>query len=300
MGFQMNKKHLITIAGCLAASAAAAADLPAFKAPPPPPPPPVFTWTGPYAGLSIGYGWANTNRIDGVALDPVFLAPTGAFWSVNSPSSSGVIGGAQVGYNYQINGTGFVVGVETDFMGSDIQGNGFAVGTPVTGTSVLPFVTTHHGLHWFGTVRGRLGYAILPTLLIYGTGGFAYGETVNNFFVNFNNGFSDGISVTRTRTGWAAGGGVEWAFMPNLTLRAQYLYVDLGQGSFLLDGGGGGCGCKPVPPPPGPPAAPLAFISGQNGAPNQFHNFTVGLNFRFNPFGGGEPIAPAAPVLGSF
>ncbi|MGJ0394057.1 MAG: outer membrane protein [Methylocystis sp.] len=294
----MNQKHLVTIAACFAANAAAAADLPSLKAPPPPPPP-AFTWTGPYVGLSIGYGWANTNRIDGVALDPVFLAPTGVFWAANSPRANGVIGGVQVGYNYQINGTGIVLGLETDFLGSDIQGDTLVVGTPVTGTAVTPFAVTHHSLDWFGTVRGRVGYAIMPSLLIYGTGGFAYGQTSTNFAIGFSNGFFDGAFDRNTRTGWTAGAGVEWAFMPNLSLRLQYLYVDLGHDAFLLDGGGCRWGCKPPPVPPAVPVAPATFISGQTGAQNQFHNVTVGLNYRFNLFGGGGPVAPA-PVLGSY
>lgn len=288
----MQKKiYIAALAGLVCGGAALAADLPAMKGPPaaPPLPPPVFSWTGPYVGLSIGYGGANTGRLNGFALGPN-LAPTGAVWAAGSPDAGGVIGGAQVGYNYQFPGTRFVVGVETDFMGADVNAWTTAVGSPVAGTNILPFVNTYQGLSWFGTVRGRVGYAVLPSLLIYGAGGFAYGHVSNSYLIGYTNGFFDGAARSDVNTGWAAGGGVEWAFMPNLSLRAEYLYVDLGHDGTLWDGkgGNGGGGGAVVPPP--------TFIAAQTGAPHRFHTGRVGLNYRFNLFG-----APAAaPVLATF
>jgi outer membrane immunogenic protein len=294
------KKQLALIAACLAAGAAAAADLPSVKGPPAPPPPPAFSWTGPYVGLNIGHGWADSTTINGFALTPAF-AFTGAFWAPTSPNASGVIGGVQAGYNYQFNGTGFVVGFETDFNGADVQGTNFVGGSPVTGTGVIPFIRTHQSLDWFGTVRGRVGYAILPSLLVFGTGGFAYGHTSNNFVIGFTNGYFDGASHGSTRTGWAAGGGFEWAFTPNLSLKFEYIYVDLGNGWTLWDGAGGnpccvcnnGCPPNPQPQPPGP----ATFISAQTGTPNRFHTARVGLNYRFNLFG---PAVTAPSVLASY
>ncbi|WP_424362887.1 outer membrane protein [Methylocystis parvus] len=294
----MSKKiYVATLAGLIASSAALAADLPAVKGPPAPPPPPIFSWSGPYLGLSIGYGGANTGQLNGFALGPN-LAPTGAVWAAGSPNANGVIGGVQVGYNYQFPGTRFVVGVETDFMGAGLNGATTVVGSPVAGTNIFPFIHTYQELNWFGTVRGRVGYAILPTLLIFGTGGFAYGHVSNNYVVGYTNGFLDGAWNSGVRTGWAAGGGLEWAFMPNLSIRAEYLYVDLGHDGTLWDGA---CGCGgdkggPVPPPPPVVVPPATFIAAQTGAAHRFHTARVGLNYRFNLFG-----APAAaPVLANY
>lgn len=275
---------LAALTACLAGGTVSAADLPSTKAPPVPPAP-VFTWTGPYAGLNIGWGGANTGWVDGIAFASPTLAPTGVAWSRSSPDASGVIGGAQVGYNYQFPGTGFVVGLETDFNGADVNATSMAIGSPVTGTNVFPVVRSYEGLSWFGTVRGRLGYAVLPNLLIFGTGGFAYGHVTNSFQIGFTNGFFDGAAHSGVNTGWAAGGGVEWAFWPNLSLRAEYLYVDLGDSHTLWDGA---CGCNPpkppTPPVPPTPLAPAAFIAAQSGAPYGFHTARLGLNYHFNLF----------------
>ncbi|WP_457797141.1 outer membrane protein [Methylocystis sp. S23] len=285
----MTKRLILSPAAALLVTGAVAADLPSIKAPPAPPQP-LFSWTGFYVGPTIGGGWANTGSIDGVSLTPG-LAATGVAWTSVSPGASGVIGGVQAGYNYQFAGTGFVVGLETDFLGADINSSTTVIGSPVVGTAVFPFITTRQSLDWFGTVRGRVGYAILPTLLIFGTGGFAYGHTSSNFVIGFTNGFFDGAWESATRTGWTAGGGLEWAFLPNLSLKIEYLYVDLGSGGFLLDDVRHGH----MPPPAPPPVVPLSFISGQTGAPHRFHTAKIGLNYHFNLFG-----APAPSVLASY
>ena len=79
-------------------------------------------------------------------------------------------------------------------------------------------------LSWFGTVRGRVGYLITPTLLIYGTGGFAYGQV-------------DAWGLASTNTGWTAGGGVEWMFAPHWSAKVEYLYVDLSGSNSLNNSG---------------------------------------------------------------
>ena len=193
------------IAFALSAGSALAADLPSRKeAPvyvPPPPPPPM--WTGFYGGLNIGGGWSSNGGNNsylpyadttypigstpaGAATPNLFFLPGGGTTGNNT---GGVVGGGQIGYNYQFNA--FVIGAETDFQGTSITGGnqGNYAGLynspyPVSNTGLLtPLVTGNGGnlgLPWFGTVRGRVGYLFLPTLLIYGTGGFAYGQ-VNTF-----------------------------------------------------------------------------------------------------------------------
>ena len=192
---------------------AVAADLPSRKAPPPYiPPPPVFTWTGLYVGLNAGamFNAYNNNSNN-------FIVGFGASQSNNQV---GFIGGGQIGYNWQ---TGPVVfGLEADFNGhSSISGNnnGFGYGGGSSGSGFL------------GTVRGRIGYSFTPTFMVFGTGGLAYGNPWNrgNGLLGFGflpfgfNNNQNGFNV-----GWTAGGGFEWMFSPNWSVKAEYLYVDLG------------------------------------------------------------------------
>ena len=196
-------------------------------------------WTGLYLGGNVGTG---TSR-DRAAIEDVNTG-TGVLFNL---APHGFIGGAQAGYNWQSGN--IVFGLETDFQGSTMEDNRTCIGcTP--GLS-LDF---NSKLQWLGTVRGRLGYAVGPSLF-YATGGFAYGDVktaINNV------GFSD------TRTGWTVGGGIETPFTllglfgPNWTATTEYLYVDLGDHSFDLGGS-------------------VALTTGA-----QEHIFRTGLNYHFN------------------
>lgn len=211
---------------------ALAADLPSRKAPPPPayvpPPPPVMTWTGVYGGLNLGGGWtANRANPNNFALygSPVngatYVLPSNA---KGGTSTGGVVGGGQLGYNYQIGS--FVLGVETDFQGTSMRSGG-AANTALypdpagAGAFLVPLSPAGRGvaLNWFGTARGRAGFLIAPTLLVYGTGGFAYGNLQSQL-----------TGASSTRTGWTAGGGAEWMFMPNWSAKGEYLFTDLNSG----------------------------------------------------------------------
>jgi len=224
------------VALALSAGSAMAADLPSRKeAPvyiPPPPPPPM--WTGFYLGVNIGGGWdANGGRSGYSAYyDPTFqiganpnpaVGPNLFFLPNGNTvgSQGGVVGGAQAGYNFQFNQ--FVIGAETDFQGTSLSGGGnnsalTLFQSPYNTNSYLTPVSALTGANismpWFGTLRGRAGYLITPTFLVYGTAGFAYGQV-------------DAWSFQNTRTGWTAGGGVEWLFAPHWSAKAEYLYVDL-------------------------------------------------------------------------
>jgi outer membrane immunogenic protein len=146
-----------------------------------------------------------------------------------SRDNSGFVGGGQIGYNYQIGQ--WVIGIEADLQFADLnKSNTGDVVTliPAVGNPGIPgFVGARNanfgGIDWFGTVRGRLGYAI-DRLLVYGTGGFAFGGADNNNSDGFD-GFRD--RGDSTRTGFAAGGGIEYAFTPNLTGKIEGLYVNL-------------------------------------------------------------------------
>ena len=130
----------------------------------------------------------------------------------------------------------WLVGVETDIQISSYAAN--SIVTPNPAAPFYPFTTeVSQQSTWFGTVRGRLGLLVTPTILVYGTGGLAYGQTETSFStlpVGFQCTafFSCAIgSSSSNRAGWAGGGGVEWMFAPKWTLRAEYLFVDLGSQS---------------------------------------------------------------------
>ncbi|MDP4023218.1 porin family protein, partial [Methylobacterium sp. NEAU 140] len=160
--------------------AASAADLPRRAAPPPVfAPVPVFTWTGAYFGINAGYAFDASSRNTGSAFGvPAPFAAPGTIAVFRNRSQDGFSGGGQVGYNFQFTpGSGVVVGIEADAQYLDFGRNrnsAFIAGGLAPGY----YVTDPRGLSsldFFGTVRGRLGYAFDRTL-VYGTGGFAYGS----------------------------------------------------------------------------------------------------------------------------
>ena len=224
------KKILLGVALLGAASTAAmAADLPSRRAPPVyiPPPVPVFTWTGLYLGGNAGYAFnAHTN--------------------VGGASSNGFTGGGQVGYNVQIGNTPFLGGLG-GFGGAG--GGGLVIGaeadaayTDLRQNLVLGGLNYNARTDFVGTARGRVGIAF-GELLVYGTGGFAYGGVHNSI---------GAVSVDTIRTGYTYGGGLEYAIPTTsfvnvfhssaVTLKAEYLHYNLGSannggfGSTKTDG----------------------------------------------------------------
>jgi len=142
----------------------------------------VYSWAGPYLGANLGYAWGSVDH--------------------NPTKPSGFSGGAQGGYNWQ---TGpWVFGVE-----GDIQATG-------ANDTFAPWKFSNP---WFGTVRGRAGYA-LSNILFYGTGGLTYssGDEART-----------GFAGTSPRTGWTVGGGVEYAPGKQWSLGLEYLYADFGK-----------------------------------------------------------------------
>jgi outer membrane immunogenic protein len=189
---------LVTIA---ATSAAVAADLPARMPMKGPAYVPMFTWTGFYVGGNFGWGWADGNA------DTVLGGVPGTL----SGSGNGALGGVQAGYNWQAGS--IVYGVETDIQASggsgDFNGTNGAVTT--TGTSRVP---------WFGTFRGRIGYAP-GRWMVYVTGGGAYGST------HIEGTESTGVAFDSRETylTYTVGGGIETALWDRWTAKLEYLYV---------------------------------------------------------------------------
>jgi outer membrane immunogenic protein len=239
----------VVLSVVLSVGSAVAADLPSRKAPPyfPPPPPPPM-WTGFYVGLNAGGTWSESNSIHTSAYNfqatpNLLFGPASAglanTW-LAAGGNGGFIGGGQIGYNWQFNNN-FVVGVEADIQGVTSSSSTAASSAILPGVgnnwTIGQVATASRNLDYIGTVRGRLGWLITPALLVYGTGGLAYGGVTANAGVTqvvfqqppayFSTGaFSD------TRAGWTAGGGGEWMFSPNWSAKVEYLYYDLGSVTF--------------------------------------------------------------------
>jgi len=188
---------------------------------------PVFTWTGFYMGLNAGYG-RGTLDTDLRAIPTAAPAPLtraigfavgGGFGKVKD-TAGGFIGGGQLGYNYQFD-QNWVVGAEADLQYSGIDSTAHAIGDDGNP------ITLKTKVDWYGTARLRGGYAF-DRFLVYATGGLAYGEVKSKLSVP-----GESMSGSDTRFGWTVGGGVEYALTQNWTLRAEYLYVDLGKGKTI-------------------------------------------------------------------
>jgi outer membrane immunogenic protein len=211
------------LAGFLAAGSANAADLPARKGfvPAPITMAPAFMWTGFYAGLNAGYSF-NDNKATTVG-QPNFVAliPGGNAPSSLTTGKDGFIGGAQIGYNYQMGNV--VLGVETDLQ--YVDGKRTTLFTGPAG------ITTAAGseLNYLGTLRARLGLVASERLLIYATGGLAYGNPNNSAAVSTAAGALWGGGSDATRFGYAIGAGAEYALTNNWTAKIEYLYYDLGR-----------------------------------------------------------------------
>jgi outer membrane immunogenic protein len=235
-----------TVAALLAGSAAFAADLPSRKSVVAPPIVPTFTWTGFYVGVNAGYSWndskthysyALSNSADFAEFNALGLVPQRL-----GRNADGFTGGAQIGYNYQIGQ--FVLGAEADFQYLDArQSAGHSVTLlDANGSNATVSTGMRSSLNWLGTLRARAGYAFDRTL-IYATGGLAYGRSENRSFITSTGVDDDGPftglwsgSKSSVRYGWALGAGVEYAITDNLTLKAEYLYYDLGRTKYQIAG----------------------------------------------------------------
>jgi outer membrane immunogenic protein len=149
-----------------------------------------FSWAGPYLGGNLGYDWGSVSN--------------------NPTKPSGFAGGAQAGYNWH-NGGPWVFGIEGDL--------------EVTGANDT-FAPWKFSNPWFGTLRGRAGYAF-SNVLFYGTAGLAFGELRAQTF---------GWTESHTSAGWTIGAGAEVGLAPNWSAKLEYLYIDLSTSQFAITG----------------------------------------------------------------
>jgi outer membrane immunogenic protein len=200
------------------------------------------TWAGFYGGVNVGYGWSpNSDQLALAGDSPTGLSPAGGF------------GGGQIGYNWQFGH--MVIGAETDLQGADISDR----------VQDVNFGDNFHSrLDWFGTVRGRIGYAFDRTLL-YATAGFAYGGIHNR--VDGPVLMGSPYRFDGTATGYALGAGLEYKLNPAFSIKGEYQYINLGTND-----------------PTNAAGAPYSTIAGGGFATvkdDEFHTLRLGLNYRF-------------------
>lgn len=240
---------------------------------------PDFTWSGFYLGLNAGYSWGD---FDQTATFAPFNIPLVALFDGFSgdyeADADGASGGAQAGYNWQVDR--FVFGFEADIQAANIESSVTGSETLVVTTIGGPFdleatVSSQTEVEWFGTARLRAGFAPTQRLFVYGTGGFAFGRTKSTSSLTgvidpggaFETTILDNETATSsdTRTGWAAGAGAEFAIDGNWSVKGEYLYTDLGDEEIFS-------------------YADEVFgapVSAGLSSDVKFHTVRIGLNYRF-------------------
>jgi outer membrane immunogenic protein len=247
-----------------------------------------FSWTGFYAGAHAGYAFSSESSAP-LSGDPNIVqrlidgAPP--FSAVFIPSSlepdvAGFVGGLQVGYNWSVSGS-LIAGIEVDISGSAAEGSDDKT-FPVLAQSLTTSLQSE--LKWLSTVRGRIGFLPVAGLMVYGTAGLAFGEVEQNLTAGLGAGggiiFSGvgGVIVcppaspclagssSTTSVGWTVGGGFELALASNVSLKGEYLFVDLGEASVTA---------APTQP------TPVQGVFLRAETETQLHVLRAGLNFKF-------------------
>jgi outer membrane immunogenic protein len=288
----------------VSASAADMAPAPLYTKAPPIEVAPACVWCGWYVGGNFGYAGSESTSVNSSAVvtNPghtrIGIAPAaaaGLTTGIPVGSQKGIIGGGQFGYNFQ-SGL-FVAGFEADIQGLSGRASGTSVTSVLADEGAIPgsaTLTATNSVNWLGTVRGRIGIAVVPNFLIYGTGGLAYGGV--NSSTGINEAFSGpaaaqaGITGTslasgnfsETRVGWTVGAGGEWMFTSNWSAKLEYLHYDLGSANYgtpvsnfaVADGVAG--------------AGTALYTLGQSSSTNFRGDIVrVGLNYKF----GGPVVA---------
>jgi outer membrane immunogenic protein len=276
----------------LGVAPALAADMPEKARPAPAAVASAYNWTGFYAGLNAGYGWGDASSTN-APVDPGSQSFFGFFPSTDFDTSfrqSGAIAGGQIGYNWQFSDR-VVAGIETDLQWSDLRGSQLRVSN-VAGLGASSFnAVAERRLEWFGTFRGRLGFLATPNLLLYGTGGLAYGEarSSGNIVLASGGGFTITTSGPtfscftlapncyagndrQTSIGWSAGAGGELRLGNNWSVKLEYLHIDLPSTSVRF-----------ISPPPSDPGVSTIYRFN-----HQAYDFVrAGFNYAF----GGPVVA---------
>lgn len=300
----MIRSFTMAVAVALCATGALAADLPqhapspVFLAPAKP-----FDWTGGYAGLNLGSGFATSAilmRSPGVLTGRASEILDALKSDRLRTRSVGILGGGQIGFNFQSNpGSGAVLGLEVDAQYADLRGHrrAMATGLEIGGQDSDRTYTentgiqSQSGLQFLGSVRGRIGYGF-DRVLVYGTAGFAYASASHRGAIGDayrwtggagGGGETKGVSLDShgVQPGYVFGAGVEYALPADnflnffggsaVTVKAEYLHYDFGNSIPA----GGAAGLSDLKFRPAGNAAKLKY---------EVDTFRAGINYRFGIF----------------
>ena len=197
----------VAFASLVMSGSALAADLP-LRRPPPPPLVAAWSWTGIYVGVHIGGGW--------FVKEQTLTAPAPlTLINESNYSGSGILGGGQVGINYQMGP--WVIGAEAQFSGADLDAR--------AGCGIASILNCRTNVDFIGTIAARAGFADGRTLY-YLKGGGAWVN--DNYRISLAVTPFTNISVDETRWGWMFGAGIEHAFFGNWSGKIEYNFIDLG------------------------------------------------------------------------
>jgi outer membrane immunogenic protein len=234
-------------------------------------------WTGFHVGVHVGYGWGNGDTdIDPLPSEQTFVDLT---HNALDLGTEGIFGGGQAGYDHQFGR--FVLGVEADISASDISGKKTQVGIrDIFGILVENrALDTEENIEWFGTLRARVGFTPCCRLLLYVTGGLAYGEV--NYLGDTRFGIQTGgasgtsgvprfstqylVSPDELEFGWTGGGGAQLALNKRWSVKVEYLYLDLGDESATANQS----------------SNPTSIFKVHYNWETIAHTVNVGLNYQF-------------------
>ena len=268
----MRPLHLASAAAIALATTAPAlaADIPVKAPVVAPVMAPIYSWTGFYIGGNVGYHWDRDRAT--TSANPIgwTIAGAAAIDGVTGGTVNprGIIGGGQIGYNWQAS-SNFLWGFEAD--ANVLSGRASRLVTPFTVINPADVFTTSAETTFLTTVRGRLGVTF-DRALLYVTGGLAISNTkFTDSFGSFGNTVIATVSTSSTLTGWTVGGGLEYGFADNWSAKLEYLYVDLGDVDTRI------------------PSCTLCAIGSDIGVRHKYTENIVrfGLNYRF---GGPGPV----------
>jgi outer membrane immunogenic protein len=239
----------------------------------------VFDWSGYYVGGNLGGAWNDSHDIvspTGCFINPAVLCggplSTNPFRTdASSLKGAGFAGGGQVGYNWQRERWVFGIEGDINYVGiNDSVATNRTLSAPLTG-SWSHSETDRPG--WLGTFRGRVGVTATPSFLLYATGGLAVGQVRSSSVSTFSaTGDAYAGSNDDTRVGWTVGGGGEWMIAPQWSIKAEYLYVDLGKSTYTAN-------CTVAGLCTAPPIAQAAAY--QTELRSHENIARVGFNYRF-------------------
>lgn len=274
-------KRLVLFTASLMASTAIVAAADIYEPPAQPEmvyEPSAFNWTGVYAGIHAGFGGDRFEYPLFIAEDSIFGFPDGDATGQFDLTSSGFFAGGQVGANWQL-APRWVVGVEADGSWSEIKGElglnaELALASIAGSLDLAGDIEAGSQINWFSTIRGRIGFLPTERFMVYATGGGAVGETES--FVQGSGSItttpiigppdsdsgSFDLSTSETNWGYSVGGGFEYAVTDNITLKTEYLFIDLGEHELI----GGDIGSISVD--------------------THIHTIKAGLNFLYGVGGG--------------